>query len=75
MDNEKTDSITDLTCIDKISANIAIQIKFDPKTLNWYIKDVRMSHAEFLDSAKLKSWVYIETTSPNSNSGGGKRNE
>lgn len=59
--------ISDLTCIDKISANIAIQIKFDPKTLNWYIKDVKMSHAEFLDSAKLKSWEWLETERRKSN--------
>ncbi len=50
---------TDITCIDKISANIAIQIRFDPKTLNWYIKDMKLSHTEFLDSAKLKSWEFI----------------
>ena len=56
--NEPSIGITDLTCIDKISANIAIQIKFDPKTLNWYIKDMKLSHAEFLDSAKLKSWEW-----------------
>jgi len=49
---------TNITCIDKISANIAIQIKFDPITNNWYIKDMKLSHAEFLDSAKLKSWVF-----------------
>jgi len=51
--------ITDMTCQDKISANIAIEIKFDPITLNWYVKDTRYSHAKFLDSAKLKSWEWI----------------
>jgi hypothetical protein len=59
-ENNENQPITDMTCIDKISANIAIQIKFDPKTLNWYIKEMKLSHAEFLDSAKLKSWEWIK---------------
>jgi len=54
----KKDKTTNITCVDKISANISIEIKFDPITLNWYIKEMKLSHAEFLDSAKLKSWEY-----------------
>ena len=55
---QRTELESDLTCIDKISANIEVEIKFDPKTLNWYVKDTRFSHAKFLDSAKLKSWEW-----------------
>ena len=51
---------SDITCIDKISANIALEIKFDPITSNWYVKNMRMSHAKFLDSAELKSWEFIK---------------
>ena len=52
------DKTTNITYVDKISANIAFEIKFDPITLNWYVKDMKFSHAVFLDSAKLKSWEY-----------------
>ena len=35
-------------CSDKIEANIAIQIKFSPKTGQWYVKSVKMAHEEFV---------------------------
>ena len=54
----KKDKTTNLTCIDKISANIAIELKFDPLTLNWYLKDMQLSHVQFLDRDKLKSWEF-----------------
>jgi len=54
---------SDKTCADKISANIAISMKFDPKTGNWYIKDMQLSHAMFIDSAKVESIVYKKSES------------
>ncbi len=36
----------DITCLDKIEANILIKIKFDPKTLRWYVKKIEMAHDE-----------------------------
>ena len=31
-------------CKDKIEINVAFKIKVDPKTKQWYLKDVKMSH-------------------------------
>lgn len=37
-------------CKDKIEVNVAFKIKIDPKTGSWYLKDVKMAHAEFIES-------------------------
>lgn len=39
-------------CKDKVEVNVAIKIKVDPKTGLWYLKDVKMSHEEFVPKSE-----------------------
>lgn len=42
-------------CANKIEVNIAIKIKIDPTTGLWYVKDIKMSHEEFIPKSEAKS--------------------